>query len=255
MTQTQHYLLILISSVLFIGVIIMNTLANTLPLGGETTGGVSDRYPNLFQPSGMTFSIWGIIYLLLGIFVVIQLISLGQPLSSRQDAMGYVLLFFGLSSIFNVLWLLAWHHHQILLSTIVMILLLVSLLFATHYAQSFDLFTRAAFSIYTGWITVATIANITILLVSYGVPSFSTLAILFSVIILIVGALIGGWYAYLTHNYFYLGVFIWAYLGILMRHLSQEGLSQSYQPIIVTTSTLFVGLIVLEIILIIRAFR
>jgi hypothetical protein len=253
MTQAQHQLLIVVSAILFIGMIIMNVLANTLPLGGQTTGGVSDRYPNLFQPSGMTFSIWGIIYLLLGAFVVVQMFSLGQPFEHRQDAMGFVLLFFGLSSIFNVAWLFAWHHHKILLSTLLIIMLLVVLLFATHYSQSLGLLTKASFSIYAGWVTVATIANITILLVSYGLPSFSSLAIVLTIIILIVGACIGGWYAYQTNNMFYVGVLIWAYLGILMRHLNQESLSVSYPAIILSTSILLVGFIALEIILFFRS--
>ncbi|HOI85708.1 MAG TPA: hypothetical protein PLP48_06470 [Acholeplasmataceae bacterium] len=250
MTQTHHLVLIIISALLFVLMIIMNVLANKLPLGGQTTGAVSDRYPNLFQPSGMTFSIWGIIYLLLGVFVVVQLLTLGKPLSDRQDAMGYVLLFFAISSIFNILWLLAWHHNKILLSTIVMVMLL-----ATRYSQSLDSFTRASFSIYAGWISVATIANITILLVSYGAPSFSSWAVVLSVVILIVGALIGGWFTLNDQNIFYGGVFVWAYLGILMRHLNQEDLTQSYPSILWTSALLIIGFVVIELILLIRQFR
>lgn len=255
MTQTHHLVLIIISALLFVLMIIMNVLANTLPLGGQTTGAVSDRYPNLFQPSGMTFSIWGIIYLLLGMFVVIQLLTLGKPLSDRQDAMGYVLLFFAISSIFNILWLLAWHHNKILLSTIVMVMLLATLLVATRYSQSLDSFTRASFSIYAGWISVATIANITILLVSYGAPSFSSWAVVLSVVILVVGALIGGWFTLYDQNIFYGGVFVWAYLGILMRHLNQEDLTQSYPSILWTSALLIIGFVVIELILLIRQFR
>lgn len=224
-------------------------------MGGQTTGAVSDRYPNLFQPSGITFSIWGIIYLLLGMFVVMQLFTLRKPLSDRQDAMGYVLLFFALSSIFNMLWLFAWHHNKILLSTIVMVMLLATLLVATRYSQSLDTFTRASFSIYAGWISVVTIANITILLVPYGVPSFSFWVVGLSVVIVIVGALIGGWFTLYNQNIFYGGVFVWAYLGILMRHLNQENLVQSYPSIMWTSALLILGFVVIELLLVIRQYR
>ena len=57
----------------FVFMITMNYLANALPLNGKTTGQLSDQYPNLFTPAGITFSIWGVIYLLLLVFIILQL--------------------------------------------------------------------------------------------------------------------------------------------------------------------------------------
>ena len=50
----------------------VNALANLLPIGGNTTGQVSEAYPNLFTPAPVTFAIWGAIYLLLAVFVLYQ---------------------------------------------------------------------------------------------------------------------------------------------------------------------------------------
>ncbi|MFA4886295.1 MAG: tryptophan-rich sensory protein, partial [Desulfotomaculaceae bacterium] len=57
----------------FLGMIVVNMLANILPINGVTTGQVSDSYPNLFAPVGITFAIWGLIYLLLAGYTLYQL--------------------------------------------------------------------------------------------------------------------------------------------------------------------------------------
>jgi hypothetical protein len=67
----------------FVVVVVVNALATTIPLGGMTTGQLSDLYPNLFVPAGLTFSIWGLIYLLLGICVVYGVVH-----STRKHAQG-----------------------------------------------------------------------------------------------------------------------------------------------------------------------
>jgi hypothetical protein len=58
--------------VLFAIMVVMNYLANALPLNDKTTGELSDSYPNLFVPAGITFSIWGIIYLLILGYCILQ---------------------------------------------------------------------------------------------------------------------------------------------------------------------------------------
>lgn len=59
-------------AVTYVLMIILNALANIIPINGITSGGVSDFYENLFAPAGITFSIWGVIYLLLLLYVVYQ---------------------------------------------------------------------------------------------------------------------------------------------------------------------------------------
>ena len=91
----------------FVLVIIMNYLANALPINDKTTGELSAEYPNLFVPAGITFSIWGIIYLLLAVFIVMQFMDANKELVS---AIGWA---FVLSSIFNAAWIVAWHYQKL----------------------------------------------------------------------------------------------------------------------------------------------
>ena len=102
--------------VAFIGVVVVNALAVTLPLNGRSTGELSDAYPNLFVPAGLTFSIWGVIYLLLGIYAVYQLVK-HKP---YVDRIGWL---FVLSSVANMAWIFAWHYELVLLSFAVMLAL------------------------------------------------------------------------------------------------------------------------------------
>lgn len=236
MTQTQYQGLIVTTALLFLLMIVMNVLANALPINGETTGGVSYRYPNLFQPSGSTFSIWGIIYLFLGAIVIYFFTEWKTPILQIGSDQINVMVLFGVSSLLNVGWLLLWHHHRIILSTVVIILLLVSLLLISSYVKESHWLVKTGFSIYAGWISIATIANITIALVSKGIPSFSNRAIFITVVVLIIGLIIGLIYVISQKDFVFGLVFIWAYAGILIRHINQESLSQSYPAIIVTTS-------------------
>src|SRR5665647_795485 len=100
-------------NILFFAVmIVMNYLANALPLNGKTTGELSDAFPNLFVPAGLTFSIWGVIYLLLLVFCVTQFTSSNQAVISR---IGWV---FAVTCFFNALWIVAWHYGRLPLSLI-----------------------------------------------------------------------------------------------------------------------------------------
>lgn len=255
MTQIQHQSMMIVAAILFIIVIVMNILANSLPLGGVTTGAVSYRYPNLFQPSGMTFSIWGVIYLLLGWFTISQLSTFNQPLAERVDAYFYLNLLFAISSIFNVLWLISWHYDRIILSMLMMVVLLTSLLIATHYAIPLKGISAVAFSVYLGWICVATIANATITLVSIGVPSFSNVSVILTILILIIGVVIGIIYALMDNNLAFALVFLWAYLGIFIRHSNGESLTKSYPVILYSTGGLLLMLLILNIIIGLRILK
>jgi hypothetical protein len=247
MTQTQNLSSILIAVILFVFMIIMNALANTLPIGGQNTGEISDQYPNLFQPVGFTFSIWGIIYLLLGAYSIFQLTRIGQVETEViQKTYFTVNILFSISSLANISWLLFWHHNKIGFSMIAMILLLVSLILISNQVGTLNLLTRISFGVYFGWIVVASIANMTILLVDLGVPSFSSTSILLTVIILIVGLLVGSLVTYLKTDLAFGLVFIWAYIGILIRHTSQQEFNFQYPAIAYTSIFSIVILIVLN---------
>ena len=242
-TQTSYHVMLIITTVLFLLMILMNFLANALPINGISTGNVSYRYPNLIQPSGSAFSIWGIIYLFLTAIIIFFYSKWNTPVSEMSSSLLLVLILFCVSSVLNVGWLLLWHHYKIVLSTVVMVLLLVSLLWISILVKDSHWLVSTGFSIYAGWITIATILNITILFVSIGVPSASSNAIIITSIILIIGAFITILYSITQKDYVYALTCIWAYLVILLRHIQKENLQTTYPAIIITTSISLVFII------------
>ena len=105
----------------FLGTVAMNALAVTIPLGGKSVSELSDSYPNLFVPARLTFSIWGVIYILLAIYAVHQLVFQ----RGYVDRIGWL---FALASAANMGWIAAWQERQVALSMLVMLVLLASLI-------------------------------------------------------------------------------------------------------------------------------
>lgn len=201
-----------INLLFFAGMVTMNYLANALPLNGRTTGQVSDNLSNLFTPAGLTFSVWGIIYLLLAIFCVLQFTP-----AAKQIAIGAGWIF-AISCIFNATWIVAWHYDKLPLSLILMIGLLVSLIFLNIQIkdQPYNL-VKAAFGIYLGWICIATIANVTAVLVSINWNGFGISEQLWTIVMIAAGTLIVI-LALLKLNNPYIGiVVVWAFLGIIIK--------------------------------------
>jgi len=256
MQQSTTIFAIIVSSVLFLVMILTNVLANTLPINGQMTGSVSDNYPNLFQPTGSTFSIWGIIYLLLGIFVFTQImLIIDQSSLLTSKTVFNIHLFFSLSSLFNIAWLFAWHYDLIGLSTVIMLFLLVTLILLHRNLTDASLISQASFKIYLGWISVATIANITIFLVKSGVSPTPLQSQIITSFILIVGLCIASYMVFFHKDYFFGFVFVWAYFGIYMRHLSSNEFNQQY-PIIMYTALLSIGyLIIINALIVIQNMR
>jgi hypothetical protein len=200
-------------NILFFAVmILMNYLANTLPLNGKTTGALSEAFPNLFVPAGLTFSIWGVIYLLLLVFCVTQFTSSNQAVISR---IGWL---FAVSCIFNALWIVAWHYERLPISLILMLGLLVSLIWINIIVKdlSFGLI-KAAFGIYLGWICIATIANVTALLVTYNWNGFGISGETWTIIMIVAGALITVLALWRFDNPFIGLAVVWAFAGIMIK--------------------------------------
>lgn len=198
--------------ILFAGMVVMNYLANALPLNGKTTGALSDAYPNLFTPAGVTFSIWGVIYILLLIICVIQFTTSYQAVISR---IGWL---FGLTCIFNGLWIVAWHYERLPLSLILMVGLLVSLVWINVFIRGLpDAFIKAGFGVYLGWICIATIANATALLVSYGWGGSGISGQTWTIIMIVAGAVIVSLAIWRLENPFIGLAVVWAFAGIMIK--------------------------------------
>ena len=204
--------------ILFIGMIYINYLANSKPLGGISTGEISNKYNTLFTPSGFTFSIWGIIYLLVGAFVIVNTFQT----TYFSPEISIVIYLFIVSMILNASWLFAWHFDKILLSTLIMITFLIVLLLALNSIQDGDTLGYITFSVYAGWISVALIANVSILIKKYNIPLFMEHQQFWFVLILIVSLAIMLTMFLVTSNFIYGLVFLWAYYGIAMKFYQKK---------------------------------
>lgn len=199
----------------FVAMIYMNYLANAKPLGGISTGEISDKYPTMFTPSGFTFSIWGIIYLLVLAFVVV-FITTSQDALPNMTLLGIL---FIISCVLNIGWLLCWHFDKIFLSTIVMVVFLITLLSILQFTAPEGI-TYITFSVYAGWISVALIANVSILIFKYDISFFMNNESLWFYIILGISLIIGSYMVIIQKNYYYGLVFLWAYFGIASKYIN-----------------------------------
>lgn len=190
----------------------MNYLANALPLNNKTTGELSDSFPNLFVPAGLTFSIWGVIYLLLIVYCVVQFTG-----SSKKVISGISWLF-SISCILNAIWIIFWHYGKLPLSLIVMLGLLVTLIWINISIRELPFgLIKATFGIYLGWICIATIANVTALLVNSNWTGFNISQEIWTIIMIIIGTVLIGLTVYRLKNPFIGLAVVWAFIGIAIK--------------------------------------
>lgn len=236
----------IITGVAYLAMVLVNTLANSLPINNRSTGAISNAYPNLFAPAGPAFSIWGLIYLLLGAYVLFQFARKEQK---TEDLLKKINPFFIATSLANISWIFAWHYDYIGLSVLIMATLLFLLIriadiIRTKKFTSLEkLFIWAPFSVYFGWITVASIANITVFLVSINWNRFGVADFVWTSIILLIGALIGILRMHKDKNIAYGLVLVWAYSWILFKHVSANGFDGQYPSVIITVIVCLVAFV------------
>lgn len=244
--------------ILFVLMIAVNGMAQGGFINGITTGDLSDSYPNLFVPIGFTFSVWGVIYLSLLGYVLYQL-GLFHKTETLADAklMQRTQLVFIVSSIANIAWIFAWHFRQTLVSVLFMAILLAGLCYMNSILNSAarknlltfreKIFLRLPFSLYLGWITVATIANISAFLVSIQWNRFGVSESVWMMVILGIGTIIAMADIILGRDVAYGLVVIWAYAGILIKHVLPTGFNLLYPEIVVTTVVCIILLVLAEL--------
>ncbi|MEZ4955891.1 MAG: hypothetical protein R2825_20195 [Saprospiraceae bacterium] len=236
-TQTSPYLPVF-NTIGFVLVLVMNYLATSLPLAGRDTGEISDLYPNLFAPAGFTFAIWGIIYLLLLLFIIYQIRYTGkkeQPVFFEK--IGWL---FFISCLANATWLLAWHHLKIGLALIIMLIILGSLLSIylrlnigkSETTKIEKWLVHFPFSVYLGWITVATIANTTIFLVSLGWNGQPLNAVFWTIATIAAAVGINLWALFSRKDFAFALVGIWALWGIFQKRMSDLSMNDGSVEIV-----------------------
>src|ERR1051325_10177788 len=202
----------------------VNVLASALPLNGQNTGEISDRFQVYFVPAGYVFAIWGVIYLGWIAFTIFQF-QPSQRESPRLRRLGYL---FAISNMANAAWLFCWHYNRFGLSVLVMLALLGLLI--TSYLRLDVNRTRVTrteywsvdvlFSVYLGWITVATVANVSDWLYLVQWSGFGIPAQVWAVIMLAVASLLGLALTLTRLDSAYVSVLVWAFIGIAVKQTS-----------------------------------
>ncbi|MGC9467244.1 MAG: tryptophan-rich sensory protein [Anaerolineae bacterium] len=218
----KNRLLSIVNVIITLATIVVNALANALPINGQNTGEISDRFDIYFVPAGYVFSIWGLIYLGLIAFAIYQ------ALPSQQDnphvrRIGWV---YTVSGLANIAWIFLWHYERFVLTVPVMLVILVSLIliFLRLWSGRDQISTAdrwaivVPFSIYLGWISVATVANATQLLYFLDWGGWGIGAHAWAVIMLVVAAAIALAMSVRHAAIAYDAVFVWAYIGIALKH-------------------------------------
>lgn len=205
-------------------VIATNALANILPINGYNTGQISAFYPNYFVPAGFTFSIWGIIYLfLLNYSISYTYFTIKQrQFPEIKKYLDAITPYYWVTCILNAGWILAWHYLQVGISVLIMLIFLVSLIQIFVIMQKqvltikplYQFLIKTPFSVYLGWISVATIANITALLVHLKWNGFGIDPIYWTLTLISIAILFSIYFIIQFKNIAYPLVVVWALWGI-----------------------------------------
>jgi len=202
--------------------IVINLLANALPFNGQTTAEISDRFQVYFVPAGYVFAIWGVVYLGWLAFVIYQWLP-SQRDNPRLQRLGYL---FPLSCLANSAWLFLWHYEYFVMTVLVMLVLLLSLI-AIYLRLRIGLEPKPplerwcvdlTFSIYLGWISVATIANVTAVLDYLGWNGWGLSPVTWTLVMLAVGVALAAAMGLARRDVAYLAVILWAFVGIAIRN-------------------------------------
>ncbi len=217
------------NAIAFALTVLVNGLAGSSTfLGGKQTAEISDANPTLVTPAGYVFSIWGVIYVLLGIFVVFQALP-GQKEKGYQERIGWL---FVLSSLLNIVWLFLWQFEYLSLSVVLMFLLLTTLV-AIYMRLNIGksavslrekLAVHLPFSVYLGWITIASIANVAVTLVSVNWDGFGVSQEKWAALIIIIALLITLLVVVTRRDFAYGLVIIWASVGIAVEQSANQSI-------------------------------
>ena len=219
MKEKQTITIINISSYIFL--IIVNFLAVQIPFFGRSPGDVSDLYPNLLTPADFTFSIWSVIYLLLGVFVFTQSKQLIRNATSYDPEISVIGYYFLVTCILNVTWLLAWQSLNILLSFILIFALWIVLILINYKLTKFRmarLIYRLPFSCYLAWICIAALANLNVLFIDLEWAFFGFSEEYWTAGLVITGLLGTFLVLYLNQDIAFTLVLIWSFFGIYIKN-------------------------------------
>jgi hypothetical protein len=225
--------------------ITVNALANILPINGQQTGEISDRFDVLFVPAGYVFSIWGLIYLGLIAYTIYQAL----PAQAENSTLNKIAPFYWLTSAANTAWIFLWHYNIFEWTLPAMLLILVSLIVIYTSLKSSGQFEAGTklwlvtvpFSIYLGWISVATIANVSQLLFYLGWGGWGITPEVWTMIMLLIASALGIAMSLRFRAAAFSLVLVWAFYGIADKHADVS--------LVATTAYIGIGLVIAGIII------
>jgi len=208
----------------------INSLTNVLLIGGNTTQEISDNIPNLFVPAGLTFAIWGVIYVLIILFALYLARDLFKTEKITQPYLEKISFFFIISCAANVAWIFIWQYEYVVLSILPMLVLFFSLLYVylrldigrTSVPMKDRLLIYLPISVYLGWITVALIANVTAVLVTLNGNISIGAQQMWTILILVIATVITILMLLKRRDYAYSAVIIWAFIGIYLKRITND---------------------------------
>ena len=205
-----------------------NAAATLLPINGLATGELSALYPTGFTPAGWVFSIWSLIYLGLIAYGVHAALLSGRAARGANTQMlarlKAIELPYLASAVANIAWIFLWHYRFVGASVLAMLLLLASLVVVYVRLRRLPavsglqrVLVDGTFSLYLGWITTATFANLGAWFFAIGDWPFSLTMDEWAIVTVVLATGIyvaaGMW----TADAVYTAVFVWAALGIVYR--------------------------------------
>jgi len=225
----KQTLLSITAAIALAATLVVNYLANALPINGLGTGDISDRYDVLFKPAGYAFSIWGLIYLGLIGFAVYQASSRGR----LDTDLIPVRIAFIINCLANAAWIFAWHYEQLALSVLIMAVILSSLVFIYLRLGVGRVVVPAAtrwlvhhpFSLYLGWICVATVANVTIFLDRIGWNGFGLSDTFWFIAVVLVALTLSALFALRRRDLVVTLVFLWAITAVAVHNGETSGVN------------------------------
>ena len=219
-----------INLVLLIVTLGVNTLGATGYINGLSQKEISDRYLTLITPSPSTFSIWGLIYSLLFISMIVMILKAERPY--YRDMIGEISTLYIVSCIFNALWIVLFSFEMVAISVVFIAGLLVTLtrviLKLNKEGGENRLLLPLTFGLYTGWLFIATVVNIAAALVKLEWNGFGIDADIWSIITLIVAIILVVLVGMRLHNAVFPLPIAWAYYGIGQFLKAPEGFQGAY---------------------------
>ena len=223
--KERFALLKVLNAFAFVAMVAINVLAQVMPLGGMTTAEISALYPIYLTPIGLSFSIWSLIYIAMGWFVIQQFISKDNNATQKVGGL------FAATCALNIGWIISWHYQIMLLAVISIIALWMLLLLIDSRMKGEKWYLRGGFAIYYAWITAATAIQI-VVYISKMIPivngSIVSIAVTVAAIMILTGF---GLEKVLREKDNFFGLTIaWALLGILLKQIT--GGAATFNPIV-----------------------